>query len=129
MANVRTDEFDFLEKVEREGFTQNYTEVYAVQKKQFNAFHRFIVAAVDSGDIVGEIHFQEGPIKEHGVNGVSNEDLILMVVNRIEDFQNSEYACSENDEAIEYLMKAIESLRSCTNRRISEGTEGTSIGN
>lgn len=126
MANVKTDEFDFIEEIKREGFTQNYTKVYATQEKQFNAFHRYVVTNAKTGDIVSQIHFQEGPIKEHGVNGVSNEDLILMVVDRLESFQDSEYVCEENAEAITHLMKAIESLRARTNKRIAEGIEGTS---
>ena len=35
-------------------------------------------------DVLCEIHFQEGPIKECGVNGVCNEDLINMVLERLE---------------------------------------------
>lgn len=126
MPNVKTDRFDFLEEIKREGFTQKYTKVYATNEKNFNAFHNYVVANAETGEVVTQIHFQEGPIKENGVNGVSNEDLILMVVNRLESFQESEYVCEENAEAITHLMEAIESLRARTNKRIAEGIEGTS---
>lgn len=126
MANVKTDKFDFLEEIKREGFTQKYTKVYATNEKNFNAFHNYVVANAETGEVVTQIYFQEGPIKENGVNGVSNEDLILMVINRLESFQESEYVCEENAEAITHLMEAIESLRARTNKRIAEGIEGTS---
>lgn len=126
MNNVETGSYDFFEEIKRDGFTQNYTKVYATAEKKFNAFHNYIVANAETGDVVSEIHFQEGPIKENGINGVSNEDLILMVVNRLESFQDSEYVCEENAEAIDHLMAAIGSLRARTNKRIAEGIEGTS---
>ena len=46
-------------------------------------------------------------IKECGVNGVNNEDLINMVIERLEHFQRSEYACRENAIAITKLEEAL----------------------
>lgn len=73
------------------------------------------------------MHFQEGPIKENGVNGVCNEDLIAMVICRLEHFQKSEYSCRENAVAITKLEEALLWLRKRTMGREQRGVEGTSI--
>ena len=114
--------------IEHPKFTSKYTKVFCedAAEQLFNAPHHFKVVNVEDGSTVGRVDFQEGPIKEVGINGVNNEDLILMVVCRLESFQKSEYACNENAEALEYLYKAVDALRSRTNRRAAAGIEGTS---
>ena len=114
--------------IEHPKFTSKYTKVFCedAAEQLFNAPHHFKVVNVEDGSTVGRVDFQEGPIKEVGINGVNNEDLILMVVCRLESFQKSEYACNENAEALEHLYGAIDALRSRTNRRAAAGIEGTS---
>lgn len=109
-------------------FTNEYTDVYceSPQDQEYNAPHHFQVRNTETSEVIGEVHFQEGPIKEVGINGISNEDAILMVITRLESFQQTEYACKENEEAISHLMQAINALRARTNRRKDAGTEGTS---
>ena len=75
--------------------------------------------------VLSEIHFQEGPIKECGVNGVMNEDLLVMVVRRLEGFQNSEFKCRENAMAITKLEEALLWLHKRTMGRENRGVEGT----
>ena len=79
----------------------------------------------ENSDILATIHFQEGPIKECGVNGVCNEDLINMVIERLECFQNSEFNCNENEMAITKLTEALLWLRKRTISREHRGVEGT----
>lgn len=106
-------------------FTQNYTKVYCEDNWNYNAPHHFTVSSVE-GKVLDEIHFQEGPIKEVGINGLNNEDLLLMVVTRLEAFQNSDYRCEENQEAIDAIYEAVDALRRRTNKRVDRGVEGTS---
>jgi hypothetical protein len=110
--------------------TSKYTKVYHEDKFKFNAPHSFIVGKADCPDDciapICEVHFQEGPIKENGVNGVCNEDLIAMVICRLEHFQKSEYACRENALAITKLEEALLWLRKRTMGREMRGIEGTS---
>lgn len=94
--------------------------------KAYNAYNEYAVISNNTGEIVAEVKFQEGPIKEVGVNGVSNEDLILMVIDRLESFQDSEYKCEENEAAIANLYGAILNLQSRTKKREQRGVEGTS---
>ena len=78
-----------------------------------------------NSNVLCEIHFQEGPIKECGVNGVCNEDLINMVIERLECFQNTEFKCRENAIAITKLEEALLWLRKRTMAREQRGIEGT----
>ncbi|MFQ4783759.1 hypothetical protein C4U37_06715 [Clostridioides difficile] len=70
--------------------------------------------------------FQEGAIKECGVNGINNEDVILAVITRLEAFQESKYACRENEKAIEKLEECLMWLRKRTLDRENRSVVGTS---
>ena len=71
------------------------------------------------------IYFQNGPIGEVGVNGVTNEALLAIVADRLESFQNGPYACPENGMALAYINDAQNVLQSRTRRRTDAGIEGT----
>lgn len=124
------------EKLNHDLLTGKYTEVWCDSGDfKYNAPHHFDV--VESGSdyndpsapvrVLSSVHFQEGPIKEAGVNGVHNEDLIAMVITRLEHFQNSEYKCRENALAITHLEEALLWLRKRTMGRENRGVEGTHI--
>lgn len=114
--------------------TTKYTKVLEEFEYQYNAPHTFrvIKAQEETSEehkgenlVLSEIHFQEGPIKECGVNGVCNEDLLVMVVRRLEGFQNSEFKCRENACAITKIEEALLWLRKRTMGRENRGVEGT----
>ena len=69
--------------------------------------------------------FQNGPIRDVGVNGVTNEALLAIVIDRMEAFQQSKYACQENEEALRHLLAAMDALHKRTRTRIGRGVEGT----
>lgn len=116
-----------MKKLEHDLLTSKYTEVYHEEDFNFNAPHTFNYGIAETGELLGTIHFQEGPIKENGVNGVCNEDLIAMVICRLEHFQESEYACRENALAITKLEEALLWLRKRTMGREKRGVEGTHV--
>lgn len=123
-----------MEKLKHDLLTNKYTDVWHESKDviQHNAPHHFYVVESnqgfgDSSECLAEIHFQEGPIKEAGVNGVMNEDLIAMVICRLEHFNQSEFKCRENAMAITKLEEALLWLRKRTMGRESRGVEGTHI--
>ena len=110
--------------------TTKYTKIYE-DNVVFNAPHDFLVTTAEPEEDGNEkelahVHFQEGPIKENGVNGVCNEDLITMVIRRLQSFQESEYACRENALAITKLEEALLWLRYRTMGREQRNVEGTS---
>ncbi|MBQ3257823.1 MAG: hypothetical protein IJA67_10470 [Oscillospiraceae bacterium] len=144
-------------ELKRDLLTTKYTKVEVEKEYTYNAPHFYAVRAVaeksECGNqqcltrddcpynpksecaaysaphepYVGCIHFQEGPIKECGVNGVCNEDLLNIVIDRLEHFQNSEFSCRENAMAITKLEEALLWLRKRTMAREQRGVEGTHI--
>jgi len=106
--------------------TSDFTRVEHEDDWKYNAPHHFTVVAADDGRTLTKVDFQEGPIKETGINGVHNEDLIAMVIRRLEGFQGSDWACRENAMAIQKLEESLMWLRKRTNARFGRGVEGTS---
>jgi hypothetical protein len=72
-----------------------------------------------------EIFFQNGPINEHGVNGVTQEVLLAIVIDRLRSFQAGQFACRENAIALTKLEEAQHWLQSRTRSRMARGVEGT----
>lgn len=114
-------------------FTTKFTCVECEDKEdqKFNTPHHFKVRRIDPvtlspAEVLGEINFQEGPVKENGINGFNNEDLILMVLTRLRSFQESKFACRENEKAIEKLEECVMWLRKRTTDREIRNVEGTS---
>lgn len=107
--------------------TRRYTAVNSLDDVGAGgAHHEYEVVSVEDNRSLTEVSFQNGPIKENGVNGCHNEDLIAIVLDRLECFQAGKFKCYENNEAIESLQKALKWLRKRTDERIERGVEGTS---
>jgi|ERR1041384_6265852 hypothetical protein len=86
------------------------------------------------GNSVYPIDFQKGAINEVGNNGVTNEALIAIVIDRLEGFQKGptrqgvgEFACRENAIALTKLEEALLWLQKRTRDRMARGVEGRSI--
>jgi hypothetical protein len=71
------------------------------------------------------ILFQNGPIKEFGVNGVTQEALVAIVIDRLRSFQQGPFACPENEAALHYFAQGLAILQFRTKARIQRGVEGT----
>lgn len=69
--------------------------------------------------------FQNGPIKESGVNGVTHEALLAILIDRMDGFQAGPYANGDNEEARNHLELALRALQRRTRARIARGVEGT----
>lgn len=70
------------------------------------------------------IKFQAGPLPL-GVNGCSIEDVIDVLVTRLEGFQSGPFRCRENALAITKLEEAKQWLTYRTYKRQAQGVEGT----
>ena len=81
-------------------------------------------SANDENDGV-EILFQNGPIKEFDVNGVTQEALLAIVIDRLRSFQAGPFACEANQFALDHCMAALDNLQARTRARIARGVEGT----
>lgn len=71
------------------------------------------------------ISFQNGPIKENGVNGLTQEVLLAVVQDRLESFQSGPFACDANARALEHIKEAQYQLQARTRERIARSVEGT----
>jgi hypothetical protein len=71
------------------------------------------------------ILFQNGPIPEKGVNGLTQEVLLAIVADRLKSFQAGPYACKENAAALQHLEEAQHWLQQRTIARMRRGVEGT----
>jgi hypothetical protein len=88
------------------------------------ACHDYLVEIRD-GRGAWMINFQNGSIKEVGVNGLTPEVLIAIVMDRLASFQKGAFACVENEHAYHHLDQAFGWLASRTRRRVDAGVEGT----
>ena len=71
------------------------------------------------------IKFQCGPIPKVGVNGTSIENVLQLLIERLEGFQSGNFRCRENALAITKIEEAIMWLEYRTKRRVQQGIEGT----
>lgn len=74
---------------------------------------------------IWDIYFQNGPINEHGINGLTQEVLLAIVVDRLRSFQAGQYACRENALALTKIEEAQHWLHHRTLARMTRGVEGT----
>jgi len=77
------------------------------------------------GKVSVELKFQHGPINEVGVNGITNEVCAAIIIDRLEYFQTTKYACGENERALAHFREGLLELESRTKRRTEQGVEGT----
>ncbi len=89
-----------------------------------NASHHYAIGHQSWGDGV-DILFQNGPIKECGVNGITHEVLLAILIDRLRGFQSGQYACRENALALTKLEEALMWLGSRTKARVARGVECT----
>ena len=71
------------------------------------------------------IGFQDGPIGEVGVNGITQEALLAIVIDRLRGFQSGEFKCRENAIALTHCEDALLWLQKRTRDRLARGVEGT----
>lgn len=101
------------------------------------ANHRYIIRGFDIGTNASvlsmpdrpedktEILFQNGPIPEKGTNGITQEALLEIVIDRLRSFQSGPFASRENAIALTKIEEAKMWLQQRTRNRIERGVEGT----
>jgi hypothetical protein len=95
---------------------------------QEHACHKYeIVLAENRNQVACTIDFQNGPIQERGVNGVQNEDLLAVVIHRLQGFQSGSFSCRENAIALTKIQEALMWLEKRTADRKARGVEGKNI--
>lgn len=99
------------------------------------ANHRYLISGFElvtnpssagSDSVAGAIVlFQNGAIKEVGVNGVTHEALLAIVIDRLRSFQTGPFAGRENAIALTHFEEGLMWLQRRTRARIARGVEGT----
>ena len=89
------------------------------------AYHNYTIEL--DREIVTPIGFQKGGVVEAGRNGLTNEALLAVVLDRLNCFQAGPFACDTNEEAREHVRAALTALQSRTRDRIARGVEGVSV--
>lgn len=70
------------------------------------------------------ISFQNGPIKEVGMNGITQEALLAIVIDRLKSFQDGPFPSKYNDAALHHCEWALTNLKARTKERLARGVEG-----
>jgi len=68
--------------------------------------------------------FQNGPISEVGMNGITIEALLAVCKDRLDGFQSGPFACDSNQVALDAINNALDALHSRTRERRERGVEG-----
>lgn len=97
------------------------------------ANHRYSITGFDTStnpsaeasDAFQTVLFQNGPIAEAGVNGITQEVLLEIVADRLRSFQVGPFACRENALALTKIEEAQHWLQQRTLARMRRGVEGT----
>jgi hypothetical protein len=102
---------------------------------QGGACHEYIVTfqtppdenELVTGGQLASINFQNGPVKEFGVNGITQECLIAICMDRLRGFQSGPFASRDNALALDHLEQALIALQARTRDRLERGVEGTNV--
>ena len=73
------------------------------------------------------ILFQNGPIHEVGVNGVTQEVLLAILIDRLRSFQSGPFSSRENALALTKCEEALHWLHQRTIDRLRRGVEGKTL--
>jgi hypothetical protein len=98
--------------------------IEADDRDQNGGSHRYDLRWMDPhGDYQSSqgIKFQQGPLKEAGYTGITDETLVAIVIDRLEGFNTGPFRCRENSLAITKLEEAMYWLR----RRHPQGLRGS----
>lgn len=90
---------------------------------QFGAYPIYVISSVN-GQADTVLQFQNGTIKDVGINGITNEALLAVVIDRLRDFQTGDYPCRENAIALTNIEHGLLWLQKRTTDRTLRGVEG-----
>jgi len=108
-------------------FNRSHIKIRADEAGNGGASHIYSIAlhTEDTGQTAAHFRFQDGPIKEVGPNGISDEALLAILIDRLQGFQRGQYSCRENALALTKMEEAMHWLHHRTLQREMRGVEGT----
>ena len=88
-------------------------------------FYAIVLPETDQkGQFTQTFGFQKGPVAEVGVNGITSEALLAILLHRTTVLNNCKFPCVENEIAISCIEAALAALTLRTANRIERGVEG-----
>ena len=104
----------------------NLNEVFRVDEPGAGgACHNYVVRAVDTGDVMGVFIYQHGPRAEEGsITGLTDQDLLEIVRDRLRDFQAGEFPSRESALALTHIEEALLWLARRADERYERGVLG-----
>lgn len=99
------------------------------------ANHRYVIDGYDTVTNVSEVYglrgrnridilFQNGSIADAGVNGLTQEVLLAILIDRLAAFSNGPYPSEDTAKAYDHCVAALYYLQQRTKDRIARGVEG-----
>ncbi len=90
------------------------------------ANHLYRIEANNNSDMFALVQFQNGARKdEKSIPGIIDSDLLEIVRDRLKAFQNSEFACKYNEEALHHVEAALKAMNERVENRIGRKVLGT----
>ncbi|HEY8560506.1 MAG TPA: hypothetical protein VIL74_09025 [Pyrinomonadaceae bacterium] len=122
---VRYIETHKISKLNRDNIVVRATD----EKDSDGANHEYAIIVCTDKGIVSEtaIKFQKGGLKETGVNGITDQSLIAIVLDRMVGFQAGPYASVYNEPVIDHLKGALGEMAKRYDLRATLGIEGERV--
>lgn len=76
------------------------------------------------GEVNNCIDFQRGSVAVEGLNGIQDEGVLAVLIDRLRHFQAGQFACADNEEALNCLERAHDCMERRKRDRIKRGVEG-----
>lgn len=94
-----------------------------MREKNFNYDAERDLGTIVVGDVTVTVQFQHGPIQDNGVNGVQNEDVLGLLIERL-GVLDERFPCDENKAARTSMETALLWLEHRTALRREQHVEG-----
>ena len=112
-------------------FNDQHVRVAAIDEPDENAggaCHEYLISIQQAPETVADettLKFQHGPVQEAGVNGITDQALIAIILDRWRAFQKSKWANRETAVSITKLEEALMWQHKRTIDRLARKVEGT----
>lgn len=116
------------------GLNEALSVIAVDQPGSGGANHHYIITLPDwtrnpdgsNSHHVWDLNFQNGPIQSPAdFNGITNEALLAVLIDRMRGFANGPFKCRENSVALTKLEETLMWLQKRTRDRMARGVEGT----
>ena len=103
-------------------------EVYVLDEPGAGgACHHYQIRNKATGEVIQDIYCQNGPIAENGVNGLTNEALLLICIDRMDGFSKGPFPSRPNAVAKTHTETALLWCDYRTAERRSRNVEGKNV--